>query len=78
MYLTMNLNSQIGEGSIGLSRDMLLNGFQDKIVQKYHQFMVSVSVHFGANKTQAEKDFADVILFEMHLANVSSLINLLI
>ncbi|KAL7037420.1 hypothetical protein ACKWTF_009205 [Chironomus riparius] len=61
----------IGEGSIGLSRDMLLNGFQDKIVQKYHQFMVSVSVHFGANKTQAEKDFTDVILFEMRLANIS-------
>lgn len=52
---------------------MLLNGFEDKIVQKYHNFMVSVSVHLGANKTQAEKDFADVILFEMHLANVSSL-----
>jgi len=53
---------------------MLLNGFDDKIVRKYHEFMVSVSVHFGANRTKAEKDFADVILFEMHLANVSSLI----
>jgi hypothetical protein len=50
---------------------MLLRGFQDNIVKAYHQYMVNVSVYFGANRTQAETDAAKVILFEMLLANVS-------
>lgn len=33
--------------------------------------MVNISTFFGANKTQAENDYAKVILFEMMLANVS-------
>jgi hypothetical protein len=64
---------QISEANLGLSRDMLLNGFQDSIVRTYHQYMVNVSVYFGANKSQAEQDYAKVILFEMLLANVSEI-----
>lgn len=67
---------QIGEGNIGLSRDMLLNGLNDKIVRKYHEFMVNVSVYFGANKTQAENEFEKVVMFEMELANVSQLLKI--
>lgn len=56
---------------MGLSRDMLLRGFQDNIIKAYHRYMVNVAVLLGANKTQAENDFAKVLLFEMFLANVS-------
>lgn len=50
---------------------MLLRGFQDNIIKAYHNFMVNVSVHFGANRKQAEQDYSQVLLFEMLLANVS-------
>lgn len=33
--------------------------------------MVNISLFFGANKTQAENDYAKVLLFELLLANVS-------
>ncbi|KAG5681750.1 hypothetical protein PVAND_011159 [Polypedilum vanderplanki] len=61
----------VSEANLGLSRDMLMNGFQDNIVRAYHRYMVNVSVYFGANKTQAEQDFAKVIIFEMLLANIT-------
>lgn len=50
---------------------MLLRGFNDDVIKSYHRYMVNVSVFFGANRTQAENDFAKVLLFEMMLANVS-------
>lgn len=51
---------------------MLLRGWDD-IIKAYHTYMVNVGMFFGANKTQAENDFANVLLFEMMLANVSLL-----
>jgi hypothetical protein len=51
---------------------MFLRGFQDNVIRAYHRYMVSVSIFFGANKTQAENDYAKVLLFEMMLANVSN------
>jgi len=73
MLTLKNSPQQISEGNIGLSRDIYANGFDDKVVQKYLMFMVNVSVFFGAGRKVAETDLKDVILFEMELANVSSL-----
>lgn len=56
--------------SLGLDRDMLLRGWDD-VIKAYHTYMVNVAMFFGANKTQAENDFANVVMFEMMLANVS-------
>lgn len=61
----------IGGPNLALSRDMLIRGFADNNVRAYHQYMVSVATYFGANITKAEEDFANVLLFEMLLANVS-------
>jgi hypothetical protein len=62
---------QISAANLGLSRDMLLKGFQDNIIKAYYHYMVNVSVHFGADRKQAEQDYSQVLLFEMQLANVS-------
>jgi predicted metalloendopeptidase len=59
--------------NLALSRDMLSKGFQDSNVRAYHEYMVSVATYFGANKTQAEEEFAQVLLYEMLLANVSKI-----
>lgn len=67
----MQCISQLTGANLGLSRDMLLKGFQDEIIRSYHSYMVNVSVYFGANRTKAQQDFAKVLMFEMKLANVS-------
>jgi hypothetical protein len=54
---------------------MLLKGFQDNIIRSYFNYMVNVSVHFGANRTKAQQDFTKVLIFETMLANVSATIN---
>lgn len=61
----------IGGPNLALSRDMLMRGFQDNNVKAYHQYMVSVATFLGANQSKAEEDFANVLIFEMFLANVS-------
>lgn len=71
-YNVASLVFQIGEANIGLSRDMLLNGMNDRIVQKYLEFMINVGVYFGADRKQAEEEFKKVVIFEMELANVSN------
>lgn len=60
----------IGGPSLALGREMLLQGFADSNVRAYHKYMVDVATYFGANKSQAEEDFAKVLVFEMLLANV--------
>lgn len=67
----MNVQQLTG-ANLGLSRDMLLKGFQDDIIRAYHAYMVNVSVYFGANRTTAQHEFEKVLLFEMMLANVSN------
>lgn len=50
---------------------MLLLSLDDKIVEDYQSRMVNVSILFGANRTSAERDYSEVLKFEMQLANVS-------
>lgn len=62
----------IGGANLALGREMLLQGFTDSNVRSYHKYMVEIATYFGANKSQAEGDFAKVLIFEMLLANVSN------
>lgn len=52
---------------------MLLLGLDDIIMKDYLSSMVNVSILFGENRTTAERDFSEVLQFEMRLANVSLL-----
>jgi hypothetical protein len=63
----------VGGPNLALGREMLLMGFAESNVRSYHKYMVDVATYFGAIKSQAEEDFAKVLVFEMLLANVRRL-----
>lgn len=41
------------------------------IAKKYYEYIVDVAVMFGANRTLAEIEMADVIAFQLKMSNVS-------
>jgi hypothetical protein len=56
---------------LGLNREFLLKGLDEKLVKAYHQFQVEMAVFYGANESDAKKEMREVLDFEMRLANVS-------
>lgn len=62
---------QVDQAALGLSREYLTKGHDDKIVQAYYSYMVDVAVIYGADRKAAEKELLDSLNFEMALANVS-------
>lgn len=54
----------------GLAREFLLND-KDPMLQHYYDYMVDITVIFGANVTTAPYELLDVLNFERALANVS-------
>ncbi|CAK9798490.1 Nep2 [Anthophora plagiata] len=61
----------LDQASLGLSREYLSKGFEDKIVQAYYSYMVDIAVILGANKTVAKSELRESLDFEMKLANIS-------
>ncbi|XP_076754338.1 M13 family metallopeptidase neprilysin 2 isoform X2 [Xylocopa sonorina] len=61
----------LDQAYLGLSREYLSKGFEDKIVQAYYSYMVDIAVILGANKSEAEMQLRDSLQFEMDLANIS-------
>lgn len=59
------------QAALGLSREYLSKGFDDKIVQAYYSYMIDIAVILGANKTDAKNELRESLEFEMKLANVS-------
>ena len=55
---------------MGLSRELILRGTNDSVVQAYLEYMIDMAVIFGADRDRAEKEMLDVLAFEMKLANV--------
>lgn len=53
-----------------MSREFLLRGINDSVVQAYYEYMVDMAVIFGANITRAKEELLDVLEFESSLANV--------
>lgn len=66
------ISFQIDQTSLGLAREFLVKGFDEKLVKSYHNFMVDNAVIFGADKERAEKELKESLEFEMKLASVSS------
>ncbi|XP_066597327.1 neprilysin-2 isoform X2 [Prorops nasuta] len=61
----------LDQASLGLSREYLSKGFDDKIVQAYYSYMVDIAVILGANKARAKAELRESLDFEMKLANIS-------
>lgn len=60
--------------SPGISREFLIKGLDDKLVQAYHSYQIDTAVLYGAEKEDAEKEMKEVLDFEIDMANVSDLL----
>ena len=61
----------IDQASLGMSREYLINGFEDDDVTSYFNYMVSVAVLLGADRATAEKELKESLMFEIELAHAS-------
>ncbi|CAO1406059.1 unnamed protein product [Diamesa serratosioi] len=61
----------IEQPTLVLSRDILLKGLSNTIVQAYYSYQVDMAVLYGADKSCAEKEMKEVLEFEIALANIS-------
>jgi len=62
---------EISQPSLGLQREYLIKGIDDKDVQAYYRYMVDAAVYLGANKETAEKEMKEALKFELKLAEMS-------
>lgn len=58
------------QAQLGLRREYLIKGLEDKIVKAYYDYMVDIAVLFGADRKVAEKELLESLQFEIKLANV--------
>ncbi|KAK9722860.1 Peptidase family M13 [Popillia japonica] len=61
----------LDQASLGLRREFLIKGLEDKLVKAYSEYMVDIAVIFGADKQRATKELKDSLDFEIKLANIS-------
>ncbi|XP_063235187.1 neprilysin-2 isoform X2 [Bacillus rossius redtenbacheri] len=66
-YRAINLD----QASLGLSREYLVKGREDPIVEAYRQYQVDVAVAFGGDRQRAERELGESLDFEIQLANIS-------
>jgi len=73
---TNNLNVskriiEFDQPSLGLSREYLIKGPEEKEVKAYYRYMVDCAVYLGALRETAEKELKDSLEFELKLAEMS-------
>lgn len=73
MFDDISFYLQIDQSAIGLSREYLIKGLEDKIVKAYYEYMVDMAVIYGASRSNAERELMESLEFEIALANVNSL-----
>ncbi|XP_031827062.2 M13 family metallopeptidase neprilysin 2 isoform X1 [Nomia melanderi] len=62
----------LDQASLGLSREYLSKGFEDKIVQAYYSYMVDIAAILGGgDKDTLKTELKESLEFEMKLANIS-------
>ncbi|KAF2900310.1 hypothetical protein ILUMI_05875 [Ignelater luminosus] len=70
---TSRLIIKIDQSYLGLNREYLVKGLDNKIVQAYYDYLVDLAVIFGADKLTAEKEIRDALEFEINLAKMGLL-----
>lgn len=60
----------VDQTSLGMSREYLIKGINDTVVQAYFSYMVDMAVLYGAEKTKAQSEMRESLEFEFALANV--------
>jgi len=59
------------QASLGLPREFLVKGLEDKGVQAYYKYMIDIAVYMGADKETAEKELKESFKLELKLANIT-------
>ena len=59
------------QASLGLSREYLIKGFEDKDVQHYFKYMVDVATLLGADPEVAKSELEESLKFEISLAHIT-------
>lgn len=62
---------QIDQTDLGLNREYIIRGLEDKVVKAYYDYMVDTAVTHGADRQRAEIEMKDALEFEAALANVN-------
>merc|ERR1719516_673698 len=62
---------EVDQPSLGLSREYLIKGIEDKDVQAYLEYMVSTAIFFGAELQVAEFQMRKALELELKLAEIS-------
>ena len=62
----------LDQPSLGLSREYLVKGLDDKDVKKYFKYMTDMAVLLGASQENAEKELFESLKFEFALAKASA------
>ncbi|XP_050430233.1 neprilysin-2 isoform X2 [Adelges cooleyi] len=61
----------LDQASLGLSREYLVKGLDEKIVAAYYRYMVDIAVLFGADRQRATRELRESLDFEIGLAKIS-------
>ena len=61
---------RLGQPNLGLHQKYLKNGFNDKKVKNYFQYMVDAAVLLGAKKSRAMHELKKSLLFEIEVAKL--------
>jgi len=62
---------EIDQPGLGLSREYLIKGFEDKDVQAYYNYMVQTAVFLGAEEDVAKLQMKEALEVELKLAEMS-------
>ena len=63
---------QFDQPSLGMRREYLIKGFEDKYVQSYYKYMIDSAVLLGADENEAKEQLKESLLLEISLANLSA------
>jgi len=68
--IQIELFLQLDQATLGLSREYLIKGLEDKDVKAYLDYQVGLATLLGADKDSAFKQQTEALEFEIKLANV--------
>jgi len=61
----------LDQATLGMSREYMVKGFEDKDIQHYYKFMIETAVYLGATKEKAEEELRKSLDFEFALAHIT-------
>jgi len=62
---------EVDQPTLGLNREYLIKGVDDKDVKAYYKYMVDTAVFMGADRELAEKEMKDALDFELKIAEMN-------